>query len=62
MYVYMMYVYIYIYNIYIYIYNVYIYFRAARYIACDSHAHLVSKDGSAISRKSPSPVFKWSGI
>ncbi len=24
--------------------------RAARYIACDSHAHLVSKDGSVISR------------
>ncbi len=34
--------------------------RAARYIACDSHAHLVSKDGSVISRKSPSAVFKWS--
>ncbi len=36
--------------------------RAARYFACDSHAHLVSKDGSVISSKSPSPVFKWSGI
>ncbi len=36
--------------------------RTARYIACDSHAHLVSKDGSVVSRKSPSPVFKWSGI
>ncbi len=24
----------------------YIAIRAARYIACDSHAHLVSKDGS----------------
>ncbi len=36
--------------------------KAARYIACDSHAHLVSKDGSVISRKSPSAVFKWSGI
>ncbi len=33
--------------------------RAARYIACDSHAHLISKDGSVISRKSPSAVFKW---
>ncbi len=30
--------------------------RAARYIACDSHVHLISKDGSVISRKSPSPV------
>ncbi len=44
------------------IYILYIYSRAARYIACDSHAHLVSRDGSVISRKSPSPVFKWSGI
>ncbi len=35
--------------------------RAARYFACDSHVHLVSKDGSVISAKSPSPVFKWSG-
>ncbi len=39
-----------------------VYIRAARYIACDTHAHLVSKDGSVISRKSTSPVFKWSGI
>ncbi len=31
--------------------------RAARYFACDSHAHLVSKDGSVISSKSPSAVF-----
>ncbi len=30
--------------------------RAARYIACNSHAHLVSKDSSVISRKSPSAV------
>ncbi len=36
--------------------------RAARYIACDSHVHLVSKDGSVLSRKSPSPAFRWSGI
>ncbi len=36
--------------------------RAGRYIACDSHAHLVSKAGSLISAKSPSPVFKWSSI
>ncbi len=28
--------------------------RAARYIACDCHAHLVSKAGSVISNKSPS--------
>ncbi len=31
--------------------------RPARYIACDSRAHLVSKDGSVISSKSPSPAF-----
>ncbi len=36
--------------------------RAARYIACDSHAYLFSEDGSVISRKFPSAVFKWSGI
>ncbi len=42
--------------------KMYVKTRAARYIACDSHAHLVSKDGSVISAKSPSPVFKWSGI
>ncbi len=36
--------------------------RDGRYIACDVHAHLVSKAGSLISAKSPSPVFKWSGI
>ncbi len=36
--------------------------RAARYFACESHAHLVSKAGPVISRKSPSAVFKWSGI
>ncbi len=36
--------------------------KAAQYFACDSHAHLVSKAGSVISAKSPSPVFKWSGI
>ncbi len=36
--------------------------RASRYFACDSHAHLVSQTGSVISNKSPSPVFKWSGI
>ncbi len=39
-----------------------VYTRAARYIACDSHAYLISKDSSVISRKSPSTVFKWSGI
>ncbi len=33
-------------------------FRAGRYIACDDHAHLVSKAGSVIGTKSPSPVFK----
>ncbi len=32
--------------------------RAARYIACNWHAHLVSKAGSVIIYKSPSPVFK----
>ncbi len=36
--------------------------RAAWYIACDCHAHLISKAGSVIINKSPSPVFKWSGI
>ncbi len=36
--------------------------RAARYIACDCRAHLVSKAGSVIINKSPSTVFKWSGI
>ncbi len=37
--------------------------RATQYIAWDIHAHLVtSKDGSVISRKSQSTVFKWSGI
>ncbi len=35
---------------------------AARYIACDCHVHLVSKAVSVISGKSPSPVFRWSGI
>ncbi len=30
--------------------------RAGRYISCDMHAHLVSKAGSLISSKSPSPV------
>ncbi len=32
------------------------------YIACDSHAYLFSEDGSVISRKLASAVFKWSGI
>ncbi len=36
--------------------------RVLNRAACDSHAHLVSKDSFVISRKSPSPVFKWSGI
>ncbi len=36
--------------------------RAARYIACDSHAYLFSEDSSVISRKFASVVFKWSGI
>ncbi len=36
--------------------------RAGRYIACDCHAHLVSKASSVISAKSPSPAFKWSDI
>ncbi len=36
--------------------------RAARYIACDCHVHLVSKAGSMISNKSPSRAFRWSGI
>ncbi len=31
--------------------------RAGRYISCNIHAHLVSKAGSLISAKSPSPVF-----
>ncbi len=36
--------------------------RAADILHAISHAHLVSKYGSVISRKSLSPVFKWSGI
>ncbi len=36
--------------------------RAAWFIECDCHAHLVSKAGSVISSKSPSPVFRWSSI
>ncbi len=40
---------------------IYIKIRAVQLIACDSHAHLVSKAGSVIGGKSPSPVFKWSG-
>ncbi len=32
--------------------------RDGRYIACDMHAHLVSKAGSLISAKSPSPVVQ----
>ncbi len=36
--------------------------RAGRYIERNDHAHLVSKASSVISSKSPSPVFKWSGI
>ncbi len=38
----------------------YLIIRAARCLACNSHAHLVSKDGSVISRKSPSAAFRWS--
>ncbi len=36
--------------------------RAAWLIACDIHAHLVSKAGSVISSKSPSHAFRWSSI
>ncbi len=36
--------------------------RAVQIIECDDHAHLVSKAGSVISSKSPSPAFRWSGI
>ncbi len=36
--------------------------RDAQYFVCDSLAHLVSKDVSVISSKSPSAVFKWSGF
>ncbi len=35
--------------------------RAVQLIKFDSHAHLVSKAGSVIDTKSPSPVFKLSG-
>ncbi len=35
--------------------------RAVQLIEFDSHAHLVSKAGSVIGAKSPSPVFKLSG-
>ncbi len=34
--------------------------RAVWLIECDYHAHLVSKAGSVIGTKSPSPAFKWS--
>ncbi len=34
--------------------------RAARLIECDFHEHFVSKAGSVISSKSPSPAFRWS--
>ncbi len=34
--------------------------RAVQLIEFDSHAHLVSKAGSVIGGKSPSPVFKLS--
>ncbi len=34
--------------------------RAVQLIEFDSHAHLVSKAGSVIGAKSPSPVFKRS--
>ncbi len=33
--------------------------RPGQYISCDMHAHLVSKAGSLITGKSPSPVFKY---
>ncbi len=33
---------------------------AVQFIACDCHAHLVSKAGSVISRTSASPAFRWS--
>ncbi len=36
--------------------------RAAWYIACASHAHLIGKDGSVITCKSPSPAFRGSSI
>ncbi len=36
--------------------------RAVRLIACNCHAHLVSKAGSVISSKSPSHAFRWSSI
>ncbi len=36
--------------------------RAAGLIEGDSHAHLVSKDGSVISSKSPSCAFRRSGV
>ncbi len=30
--------------------------------ACDCHAQFISKAGSVIIGKSPSPAFRWSGI
>ncbi len=36
--------------------------RAVQLIEFDSHAHLVSKAGSVIGAKSPSPVFKLSAV
>ncbi len=38
-----------------------LYARAVQLIEFDSHAHLVSKAGSVIGTKSPSPVFKLTG-
>jgi len=36
-----------------------LYIRAARLIARYCYAHLISKAGSLISSKSPSPAFRW---
>ncbi len=36
--------------------------RAAWLIECDFHAHFVSKAGSVISSKSPSPAFRWAAF
>ncbi len=35
--------------------------RAVQLIECDCHEHLISKTGSVIGGKSPSPAFRWSG-
>ncbi len=37
------------------------FYSAVQLIACNSHAHIISKAGSMIGTKLPSPAFRWSG-